>query len=306
MRLKGVAFANPFVAPGNWYKGSLHIHSTVSDGELTPAEVIQWYRNQEYHFLALTDHDYVSEAKSITDDFITLSGVEVGGTDPQAGLYHLVALGLPSSGPLKLDGMTKSMQGAVNQLQKAGGLVFLAHPYWSGQMSKDLLSLENCIGQEIYNGSCEVDTCRGLATVHWDDLLACGRRLWGLATDDAHWRSRPKDAGKGWVWVKSTALKQDAILQALKQGHFYASSDPKIYDLRLDPNHGEISVRCSPSTTIDFVGEGPNSHRFRASPGETLTEASFLVKSCQQYVRVACQDTAGRWAWSNPIFFDWQ
>ena len=29
-------FANPFARPGQWFKGNLHIHSTVSDGERTP------------------------------------------------------------------------------------------------------------------------------------------------------------------------------------------------------------------------------------------------------------------------------
>ena len=305
MNLKRTDFANPFAAPGNWYKGSLHSHSTISDGELAPTEVLQWYRDHDYHFVALTDHDYVSEAKSIIDDFIALSGAEIGGTDPQVGRYHLVVLGLPSSGPLKLDGMTESIQDAVDRLQAAGGLVFLAHPYWSGLMSRDLLSLENCMGQEIFNGSCEVFCGNGLATVHWDDLLASGRRPWGLAVDDSHWPGNSIDAGLGWVWVKSTALNQDSILLALKQGHFYSSSGPKIHDLRLDPVNGEISVRCSPATTIDFVGNYLNSRRFRASPGETLIEASYRVKNRQSFVRVACQDTAGRWVWSNPIFFDW-
>jgi hypothetical protein len=220
-------------------------------------------------------------------------------------MYHLVALGLPSTGPLKLGRLTESMQGAVDHMRAAGGLVFLAHPYWSGQMSKDLVNLENCIGQEVFNASCEVEHCKGLATVHWDDLLSVGRRHWGLAVDDAHWRSTPRDAGMGWVWIKAAELNQDAILQALTLGLFYSSTGPKIYELCLDSLQGEISVRCSPSTTIDFVGDGPAGRRFRASPGETLTEASFRLKDGQPFVRVACRDSAGQWAWSNPIFFDW-
>ncbi len=293
-------FANPFTRPGYWFKGSLHIHSTASDGALTPDEVIDWYQSRGYHFLALTDHDILSEAQSPANDFITLSGIEVEGIDQQAGLYHLVGLGLRRR-PKPAGKAGVSMQEAVNRLQAAGGLVWVAHPYWSGQMSKDLLKIEGCMGIEVYNGGCEVENGKGFSTVHWDDLLTAGRRLLGLAVDDAHWRNGFKDAGLGWVWVKAAALTQEAILDALEQGYFYASSGPKIHDLQLNAEQGDISIRCSPSVLVDFVGDGPNSCRVSAPPGGTLTEASYRLQDHQRYVRVACQDTHGRWAWSNPI-----
>jgi len=292
--------ANPFALPGHWFKGSLHIHSTASDGKLTPDEVVAWYRSRGYHFLALTDHGVLSEAQSLADDFITLSGIEVEGIDPSAGFYHLVGLGLrrlPNPSDENL-----SMQEAANRLRAAGGLVCLAHPYWSGQMSKDLLGLEGCFALEVYNGGCEVDDAKGLSVVHWDDLLAAGRCLWGLAVDDAHWRNGSKDAGLGWVWVKAPVLTQEAVLESLEQGHFYASSGPHIRGLWLEK--GRVRVRCSPAVAVDFIGDGPLSRRITSPPGETLTEATYQLNDRQRYVRVACQDLQGRWAWSNPILLD--
>jgi hypothetical protein len=138
--------------------------------------------------------------------------------------------------------------------------------------------------------------------VHWDDLLAAGRRLWGLAVDDAHWRQGDNDAGLGWVWVKAETLTQEAILHSLAQGHFYASSGPQIHDLALEG--GELRVRCSPATVIDFVGHSRHSYRVAAPPGGTLTEAAFRPYDLQHYVRVACRDGQGCWAWSNPIFLE--
>jgi len=38
-----------------------------------------------------------------------------------------------------------------------------------------------------------------------------------------------------------------------------------------------------------------------APPDETLTEATFSLLPGQTYVRVACHDIHGRWAWTNPI-----
>ncbi|MCL7452952.1 MAG: CehA/McbA family metallohydrolase [Anaerolineae bacterium] len=291
---------NPFNAPGGWYKGCLHVHSTLSDGLLSSDEVLDWYRSHGYHFVALTDHHVPSQAEILAEDWITLAGVEVGGLDPVAGLYHLVGLGVELPGP-GLSAVT-SLQDAVDRLRAAGALVCLAHPYWSGQRSAQLMDVQGCFALEVYNGGCEVDDAKGFSHVHWDDLLAAGRRLWGLAVDDAHWRTGDRDAGLGWVWVKAPALTQQAILEALDRGCFYASSGPLIHDVELDAGRGEIRVRCSPVVSIDFVGSGPLSRRVLAPTGQTLTEASHRLQDVQGYVRVACQDADGRWAWSNPLF----
>lgn len=291
---------NPFARPGNWYKGCLHVHSTASDGRRTPEEVLTWYRSRGYHFVALTDHNVPSRAQTLSEDWITLAGIEVDGLDPIAGLYHLVGLGtrLPQPSPEP----AASMQAAVDRLRAGGALVCLAHPYWSGQRSADLIGLEGCLALEVYNGGCEVDDAKGFSHVHWDDLLAAGCPLWGVAVDDAHWRTGDRDAGLGWVWVKATALTQHAILDALQSGCFYASSGPRIHDLWLDAGRSEVAVRCSPVAAIDFVGSGPFSRRLLAPGGQSLTEASHRLRPTQGYVRVACQDAQGRWAWTNPIF----
>ena len=65
-------FADPFAAPGKWYKGNLHTHTTESDGALDPAEVVRRYREAQYDFLALTDHGRVTVAVTAGDQ----SGVD--------------------------------------------------------------------------------------------------------------------------------------------------------------------------------------------------------------------------------------
>jgi hypothetical protein len=251
--------------------------------------------------VALTDHGTASEARATAGDFITLSGIEVDGVDPKSGLYHLVGLGLadpPNVGRRE----TVPLQKAVDRLRRSAALVISAHPYWSGQMSKDLLPLEGCFALEIYNGACDIGAAKGYATSYWDDLLAAGRRLWGVAVDDAHWRDGDHDAGLGWVWVKAPELAEAAILAALEQGNFYASSGPQIYDLALEGDR--LQVRCSPVVNIDIVGDAYHSQRFTAPPGERLTTASHRLPKGWRYVRVACRDGLDSWAWSNPIFLD--
>lgn len=44
-----------------WWKGNLHTHSLWSDGDDFPEMIAEWYRTHGYNFLALSDHNILSE-----------------------------------------------------------------------------------------------------------------------------------------------------------------------------------------------------------------------------------------------------
>jgi hypothetical protein len=44
-----------------WWKGNLHTHTFWSDGDDFPEMVAEWYRTRDYNFLALTDHNVLSQ-----------------------------------------------------------------------------------------------------------------------------------------------------------------------------------------------------------------------------------------------------
>ena len=63
----------PFDGPGLWFKGNLHCHSTVSDGAMPPEQVVSLYRRGGHDFLALTEHDMLTDWRQYeTDSFIIL------------------------------------------------------------------------------------------------------------------------------------------------------------------------------------------------------------------------------------------
>jgi hypothetical protein len=41
----------------HWWKGNLHTHSLWSDGNDYPEMIVEWYKQQSYDFLALSDHN---------------------------------------------------------------------------------------------------------------------------------------------------------------------------------------------------------------------------------------------------------
>ena len=44
-----------------WWKGNLHTHSLWSDGDDYPEMIADWYRENGYHFLGISDHNILAE-----------------------------------------------------------------------------------------------------------------------------------------------------------------------------------------------------------------------------------------------------
>ncbi len=57
-----LAAEDPVSSELRWWKGNLHTHSLWSDGDEFPEMIGDWYRRHGYHFLALTDHNVLSDS----------------------------------------------------------------------------------------------------------------------------------------------------------------------------------------------------------------------------------------------------
>ena len=289
-----MTWTSPFSLAGQWYKGNLHTHTTQSDGTKTPQEAIAWYREHGYDFLALTDHWVHTPGAVISPGFITLAGAELHGQS-----YHMLAVGLRA---LPNSALQSDPAALAAEVQRLGGLPFFAHPYWTGQAAPSLISAPDVLGVEVYNSTCDQVNGLGYARAQWDEAMALGARFWGLAVDDVHWHG---EQGRGFVMVRAATLDEAAILQALRLGHFYASTGPLLADLRLERDaEGRLMLRvlCSPCQSITFYGVGPCGCRFIAPRGETLQSAAWPLRDDQVYLRVECEDAEGRIAWSNPVW----
>jgi len=289
---------NPFSGDDDWYKGNLHTHTTVSDGKLSPQETIRTYAEGDYDFLALTDHDAVADYDGLDPHGMTLiTGCELAAGRGELGqTLHVVALGLDATPHLP---DSHDFAELVTVIAAQCELCFLGHPFWSLIEAGELLDLQGHVGIEIYNATCQHGCGRGPAEMVWDILLAHQERPWGFAVDDAH---HSEDYCKGWVWVKSADNSVAAILDALKEGHFYASNGPRIHDVAVEDEH--IWVQCSPCRQIAVVeaspGGGFTTDRLAAQP--PFEEAHLLRRSPDRPFRVEVIDDYGYKAWTNPFF----
>jgi hypothetical protein len=44
------------LSSAEWYRGNVHMHSYWSDGDVYPEQAVDWYKENGYHFVVLSDH----------------------------------------------------------------------------------------------------------------------------------------------------------------------------------------------------------------------------------------------------------
>lgn len=74
-------------SPGNWYRGNLHTHSLWSDGNDFPEMIAGWYRDKGYQFLALSDHNVLSQGERWIDADDAAKRGAIGGVDRYRGKF---------------------------------------------------------------------------------------------------------------------------------------------------------------------------------------------------------------------------
>ena len=300
-----------FCPPDSLYRGNLHGHCTHSDGRNEPAEVVRLYREAGYDFTCLSDHywtdprfsaDTICDGSALdSEDFITLISAELhchGKLYDQAGLWHILANGLPLDFPVA----TPSETGPelVERAVAAGAFVSIPHPEWYAMTTEEARSLAvaGAHAVEIYNHSSALDAGRGGGVATVDQLANAGFRTGIIATDDSH--DVPADGFGGWVMVAARDLSAGSILAALEEGHYYASCGPDFTSIRLEGNM--LHVTCSP---VSRVGVAAGGHRAFSTSGDGMTEARIEIgRTDFEFFRVVLTDKAGKQAWSNHFWTD--
>lgn len=299
-----------------WYKGNTHAHTLESDGDSTPEEVTRWYREHGYQFLVLSDHNVLvdiaalSKHFAVPEQFLLVPGEEVTDAFEKKPLHvnglNVTRLVEPRHGTSVLD----TLQRNVDAIRDARGVAHINHPNFGWAIAPaDLQALERYRLLEIYNGHPLVNNLGGgdrpgMEAV-WDRLLAAGRRVYGIAVDDAHYFKRPWDPlapkpGRGWVVVRAPRLEAGALLAALEAGDFYASTGVELDEYTADRT--TITVRVRPA--------GDTRYQIRLVSGGVAVEsvdgpaARFTLAGRKGYTRVAVADSNGAYAWAQPVFVD--
>lgn len=301
-------------APRRWYKGNLHTHTLNSDGDSTPSDVTAWYREHGYQFLVLTDHNYFTEVEGLTavhgarERFLLIPGEEV--TDR----YHGKPVHVNAFDPRELiepahgSSLIETIQNNVNAIRAKRGLPSLNHPNFQWAItSRELMEIRNLSLFEIFNGHPEVNNLGGggLESLEemWDALLSAGKRLYGIAVDDAHHFKRfgkqLSNPGRGWVSVRAPGLTRADIMAALTAGEFYASTGVALHEVAFTGAEYRLAITAADGAKYRtyFIGEGGKV--FHVSYDEN---PAYKLTGAERYVRARVVSSTGDTAWTQPVF----
>ncbi len=303
-----------FIEKRKMLKGGLHCHTTRSDGKGTPEEVIRLHYEHGYDFLAITDHRRYNFQNYAPEVPITIiPGMEFDNSiDKEKGIrcFHTVCLG-----PAKEDGNgfeqdvkvepgkakdQYEYQAYLDDIHAKGNLTIYCHPQWSSTPARYFEDQKGNVAMEIWNSGSAMDYDMDTDAAYWDELLGQGKLIYGVATDDGH---KMEQHCNGWVMVNAEN-DVNSILVALKDGKFYSSCGPEIYNFYVEGN--KAVVECSAACKVRFHSDMHPTRIVRAEDGE-LTYAELDMEKwpgAYKYVRAVVIDQDGRYAWTNPIFLD--
>lgn len=316
-----------------WFKGNTHTHTLNSDGDSPPGTVAQWYRDHFYDFLVLTDHNYLTKIDKLQEEFdrqlerhegksfLLIPGEEVSSditVEDRRQVIHVNGIDTHRLvGRQEGNSGREIMQKSIDEVHDAGGFPHINHPnfYWSIS-ADDLYSMKRLRHFEIYNGHQKVHVSGGGGKPSleelWDDLLSRGRIYYGVAVDDAHyfrdWGRHLSNPGRGWIVVRAAELSRKAIVEAMREGDFYASTGVDLEDISTENKTLRLSIKRE---EFENPRKGQNADRYHTyfigQGGKILKvdesmDPSYSLTKDDLYVRARVLSSNGAHAWTQPLF----
>ncbi len=218
---------NPYKSNSYHYKGQCHCHSTKSDGNDSPQNIEQAYKDKGYTFVCLTDHNRHTEDPFV-DNLLHIGSGEDGKSDR----HHILALGinkdkLDVKRDANLDGIDDrksrpcgNIQERINYISFVQETVsVMAHPTGSHSPDGIGFTLNELKGNVGYTGIeiCNAAGSHPIWSVYnpydsnsnntvswWDEVLKHKKyAVWGFATDDCH-NIKGNGFNRAWIVVNSS------------------------------------------------------------------------------------------------------
>jgi len=208
--------------------------------------------------------------------FVMIQGEEITDSYKRASVHvnavNIVELIKPQHGDSVLDTIQRNLNAVIEQSKLFNKPMFahINHPNMGHSNSaQDIASIEGERFYEVYNGHQGVitngDDQVPSADAMWDIALTLRLTeldlglLYGLATDDTHnhhGKGKTSQPGRGWIWVRSNKLTGDAIVEAIRDGDFYASTGVKLKKIKSDSKSINLIIDAEEGITYttDFIG----------------------------------------------------
>lgn len=285
----------------NWstikhFKANMHAHTTNSDGDFAPHQVVDMYHQHGYDILSITDHNRItwpwtafSSINNVWENrdpralgMLAVEGNELSTGHHRGSFIHAVA------------GDGADLVEAFKTMTKINGLGSFKHPgrYWKinhDYASGDQYSLEwyrdfyesfpAIVAMEVYNQGDRYPHDRVL----WDELLTLmmpDRPIWGHSHDDMH---KDRHYFRNYNYKLMPELTIEALREAMITGASYFVYEPKgdgkpkvpeLDSITVDRHKREIVIHAGNYTSIEWIsgisGTGADRKSRVIASGNTL------------------------------------
>jgi len=311
---------------GMFRKANMHCHTVLSDGKMTAGQVKDWYQRNGYSIVAFTDHSKYAEYPQLTDEnFLAIPGVEVAFTclDPNTPplkykLCHMNfyatfqhAQYVPEEHTYEIGVMNRY----IAKMKRQGWLCTLNHPGWSLQTTEEINGIIGADGFEVYNHKNVVHDDNGDGQAQYAVFLNSGKRAWAVAADDNHSGALPDgtpdpvtdDTCGGYIMISMPSLTIESFSEAFRDGRFYASTGPEIFDYYIDENKNSVILDCSPVSNVLLKGIHTVKCAMKIAERDSITHAEFPldpIRKQEPFFRLEIFTKGMKRAFAQPYWFD--
>lgn len=329
---------------GNFYKGNMHCHSVLSDGQCTPAELKEFYKSHGYSVLAITDHEGLFYHSELNDeDFLTIAGYELeynewhGPDFEDATVAHFCVYKKDPSNIYQLgfdqnydhpkfnwlhnewrkklrtkgeiipkEHTPENLNKMIARFRKDGFLVTYNHPKWSQEDYSVYSKYTGMNFMEVYNHGCSLGGYDDDNGEVFDAMLRKGEHVFCVAADDNHHAADHKPSTD--MGGGFTMFKAESLTY---ENIINAFEQGNFYSSN-GPEIAEIYaedgvftvVAKTPVKYIRFLTGHRRAELCRSDDGSLITSGSFPIKKEDKYVRAELIAADGTKAFTQAYFID--
>ncbi|MCQ2472435.1 MAG: CehA/McbA family metallohydrolase [Clostridia bacterium] len=230
-----------------WYTGVVHSHTTHSDGNLTPTQLVKKAEKIGLDFLIITDHNQFCDYIPKSDKVLVIPGTEL--TDDTWGHTNIWGVKEPIDN-FKCESYAE-WERKIAMAREKGAFICMNHPMCSNCGWHWPLEPEKVDCVEVWNSPQHTDNM--IATAWWQDELRKGKKIPAVGGSDFHMDyvvTAHLDNPVTRVYAEECT--QDAILNAIKAGHTTISPSVKGQTIYITSDDGIIgdTVKLTDTTKV--------------------------------------------------------
>jgi len=289
------------------HDANFHAHTTESDGDYDPDEVIDMYREEGYDILAITDHDTETDGTTYpwTDygrdpdelGMVAVEGNEISYTHHIGSHFN------------DYPGQTMDEHEAFQQIGERDGLAMFYHPgrysYTVDWYLEFYREYDHLVGMEVYNREDAHPGDREFYDNVLHELLP-ERPMWLFGNDDMH-------SYGDFAWNRNMLpleeLNKENVRQSVENGSFYLWKPNEqhgraSFNITEVTNHGygieiEVDEEVDSIDWMTFDPESEESKSIHQGPMITLDHISEDTR----FVRAEIEDSEGK-IYTQPFWLE--